>query len=102
MVVRMRHTSGHTRNRRAHHKLTNPRLSSDSGMPHMRHRASAAGTYRGRVVIDTVKIAEKKAARAKVKAKSRGEAANSGENRSPEAAPLETTTEKKPSKKKAK
>ncbi len=93
MVVRMRHTSGHTRNRRAHHKLEKARFSMDGGTPHLRHRATTAGTYRGRVVIDTVKIAEKKASRAKAKAKERG-MESSGENRSPEAAPLETTTEK--------
>ncbi|MFH1402430.1 MAG: 50S ribosomal protein L32 [Patescibacteria group bacterium] len=55
MTVRMRHTSGHTKNRRSHHGLTTPRLSKcvkcDSF--HLRHRmCEVCGTYRERQVID--------------------------------------------------
>ncbi|MBX4206325.1 50S ribosomal protein L32 [Candidatus Parcubacteria bacterium] len=66
MVVRMRHTRSHTRNRRSHHALAKPALSKDeSGNPHLRHRMSATtGSYRGRKVVDlTVKL-EKRAAKA--------------------------------------
>lgn len=55
MSVRMRHTKGHTRNRRAHHSLKEPRLSvcDNCGEAHIRHRACpTCGMYRGRKVID--------------------------------------------------
>jgi ribosomal protein L32 len=54
MTVRMRHTRGHTNNRRSHHALAKPALSKDeSGKVHLRHRVSLeTGTYRGRKVID--------------------------------------------------
>lgn len=55
MTVRMRHTKGHTRNRRSHHSLEKPALTTDkdSGTPHLRHRASSiTGKYRGRQVIN--------------------------------------------------
>ena len=64
MSVRMRHTRGHTRNRRSHHALKEPRLSKDSetGDLHIRHRVNMkTGRYRGRVVIEVAKIGEKKA-----------------------------------------
>jgi len=51
MTVRMRHTRSHTKNRRSHHALAKPALSKDeSGTFHLRHRAGAGGTYRGRKV----------------------------------------------------
>jgi len=54
MVVRMRHTRAHTKNRRSHHKLSKPTLSTnEKGVSHIRHRASAVtGTYKNRQVID--------------------------------------------------
>lgn len=62
MVVRMRHTRAHTGNRRSHHKLAAPALSKDSsGQTHIRHRATLAGSYKGRSVIgDPVKKVLKK------------------------------------------
>ena len=63
MVVHMRHTRGHTGNRRSHHALSEPRVSkcADCGAPHMRHRACAScGKYRGKVVTDVVAAARKK------------------------------------------
>lgn len=69
MVIRMRHTRGHTRNRRAHHALANPALSKDtSGNVHLRHRLSpTTGSYRGRKVIDLAPKLEKRAKRMKAK-----------------------------------
>jgi large subunit ribosomal protein L32 len=67
MSVRMRHTRAHTRNRRSHHSLSAPALTTDkeTGTPHMRHRASPiTGKYRGRQVIDVdKKIAKKESKR---------------------------------------
>lgn len=68
MVVRMRHTRSHTKNRRSHHRLAKPTLTKDeSGNVHMRHRLSSiTGSYRGRKVIDITakldKMAKKTAA----------------------------------------
>lgn len=62
MTVRMRHTRGHTNNRRSHHKLAKPALTKDeAGNSRMRHRVSmATGTYRGRKVLDLNAKIEKK------------------------------------------
>ena len=66
MVVHMRHTSGHTRNRRSHHALKVARFETckDCNAKHLMHRVCAnCGKYRGRVVVDvlkkTVKAAKK-------------------------------------------
>jgi ribosomal protein L32 len=66
----MRHTRGHTRNRRSHHSLKAVRLTRDSetGSVHLRHRAClTTGKYRGRDVIDVTKPLEKKERRIKRK-----------------------------------
>jgi large subunit ribosomal protein L32 len=68
MSIRMRHTSGHTKNRRSHHKLTETRLSKDTetGGLHVRHRVNmSTGRYRGKVVIDVARLEEKKADKAR-------------------------------------
>lgn len=70
MSVRMRHTSGHTGNRRSHHAIKEPRLSScaDCGSAHLRHRVCVnCGRYRGRMVIDVAAKAIKKEKKAKAK-----------------------------------
>jgi large subunit ribosomal protein L32 len=69
MTVRMRHTRAHTANRRSHHALVAPRLSTcECGAMHIPHRACpTCGKYNGRVVIDMVKVTEKKQARAKAR-----------------------------------
>ena len=63
MSVRMRVTRSHTGNRRSHHALKEPRLSTCAkcGAAHLRHRmCPECGTYRGREVVD---VAGKKASR---------------------------------------
>lgn len=79
MTVRMRHTSGHTKNRRSHHGVTAPRLSrcSECGSFHLRHRVcDSCGKYSGRQVIDAVKKVEKKLERKKAKMKELGKDPN--------------------------
>lgn len=64
MVIRMRHTRAHTKNRRSHHALQANTIVTDAATKttHLRHRASLeTGTYRGRQVIDMVKKAGKTA-----------------------------------------
>ena len=75
MVVRMRHTRAHTRNRRSHHGLEKPTLTkNEKGVSHIRHRASAVtGTYKGRQVVDVDAQIAKKEAKRQAKAKDRGE-----------------------------
>ena len=63
MSVRMRHTREHTANRRSHHALKEPRLSTcgSCGASHMRHTMCAkCGNYRGREVVDVVSQVAKK------------------------------------------
>lgn len=64
MTVRMRHTKAHTRNRRSHHALGNPALTTDkkTGAVSMRHRVSPiTGEYKGKKVIEVkTKKASKK------------------------------------------
>jgi len=57
----MRHTRAHTANRRSHHKIASPALSTDkSGAVHIRHRATKDGMYKGRAVVgDPVKTAKR-------------------------------------------
>ena len=62
MVVRMRHTSGHTRNRRSHHALKAKQLTkcADCDALIQSHMAcDVCGKYKGKQVI---KIKEKKVA----------------------------------------
>ncbi|MFT5359873.1 MAG: ribosomal protein L32 [Candidatus Paceibacteria bacterium] len=68
MVIRMRHTKSHTKNRRSHHKVGAQPIAVDtqSGGHHLRHRVNMeTGMYRGRQVIDVAKKAAKKAAKNK-------------------------------------
>lgn len=56
----MRHTRAHTANRRSHHALSASAVTTDkeTGVAHLRHRASRAGIYKGKQAIKPV---EKKA-----------------------------------------
>ncbi len=75
MSVRMRHTKGHTRNRRAHHALKSPRLSEckECSSMHLRHRiCDTCGKYRGRTVVDAEANITKKAERMKKKRRELG------------------------------
>jgi large subunit ribosomal protein L32 len=68
----MRHTKGHTGNRRSHHGLEAPKLAkcADCGELHLMHRVCKnCGKYRGRVVIDVEKAIVKKEEKAKRKQK---------------------------------
>lgn len=70
MVIRMRHTSGHTRNRRSHHAIKAVNLSTCAhcGAKRLPHTACGkCGTYRGRKVTDMVKKVEKKQTKAKAR-----------------------------------
>ncbi len=63
----MRHTHGHTKNRRSHHALAAVRVGTDkeTGSMHLRHRVDMkTGRYKGKQVIDVVKKVEKKQAKA--------------------------------------
>lgn len=68
MVIRMRHTRAHTKNRRSHHALTANTITVDEATKtsSLRHRVNMeTGMYRGRQVIDVVKKAAKAARKAK-------------------------------------
>ncbi len=70
MVIRMRHTRAHTRNRRSHHALVAPTVSTCAhcgGETRPHHMCLSCGYYKGRQVLD---LATAKAGRdARIKAK---------------------------------
>jgi len=71
MVIRMRHTKSHTKNRRSHHALkpTNFAKCENCQVLKRRHTVCAScGFYRGKKVLDLVKKTEKKQKKAKAKA----------------------------------
>lgn len=71
----MRSNRSHTGNRRSHHGLIEPRVStcSNCGAKHLRHRVcSECGHYRGRLVIDVALKATKKAEKMKMRERERG------------------------------
>jgi large subunit ribosomal protein L32 len=62
MSIRMRHTSGHTRNRRSHHALKNTNIVKDAESGNLRlphHLDEATGMYRGKQIFTPkVKVAK--------------------------------------------
>ncbi len=71
MTVRMRINRSATKKRRSHQALAGAHLSkcADCGALHIPHRVCmTCGKYDGRVVLNVVKVAEKKAAKTKAKA----------------------------------
>ena len=70
MVIRMRHTKSHTKNRRSHHalKTTNFAKCGNCQAPKIRHIVcSNCGFYRGKKVLDLIKKEEKKQKKVKEK-----------------------------------
>jgi large subunit ribosomal protein L32 len=70
MVVRMRSTKSHTKNRRSHHALASTSFSKCENCKVSKRRhtvCSACGFYRGKKVLDLVKKTEKKQKKAKAK-----------------------------------
>ncbi len=70
MVIRMRHTSSHTKNRRSHHALKETNFTKCSNCTELKKRhivCLKCGFYRGNKVLDLVKKIEKK--QKKIKAK---------------------------------
>lgn len=68
MVIRMRHTKSHTRNRRSHHAISRGGVSvcPECGAPKMAHRAcTSCGSYRGRKVVGKKEVAKKETTAAK-------------------------------------
>ena len=92
MVVHMRHTKGHTANRRSHHALKSARFETcpKCSAKHLMHRVCGnCGTYRGRTVIDTMKKTLRLAKKAEARKGST----------TPESAPKENVKELKTPKK---
>lgn len=72
----MRHTKGHTGNRRSHHALEEARFSKcpSCGAEHVRHQVcTSCGMYRGRVVIDVKGVKDRQIRRKQAKLKSLGQ-----------------------------
>ena len=70
MVVRMRHTRAQRANTRSHHRLESPAVTLDknTGVPHLRHRASlVTGKYKDRQVIDVQAKLDKTSKKAKAR-----------------------------------
>ena len=67
MVYHMRHTRGHTRNRRSHHALeaSSLVLCSNCGQPNAKHiLCKNCGYFKGRMVVDKTAKIDKKAVKA--------------------------------------
>ncbi len=72
MVVRMRSTKSHTKNRRSHHALESTAFTKCENCQVLKRRHTvcvACGFYRGKKVLDLVKKTEKKQKKLKAKAK---------------------------------
>ncbi len=70
MVIRMRHTRSHTKNRRSHHALTAPEMATCkncSGLHRPHHMCLHCGFYNGRQVMDLKSKREAREARMQAK-----------------------------------
>lgn len=70
MVVRMRHTKSHTKNRRSHHALKGTSFFKCENCKELKRShtvCASCGFYRGNKVLDLVKKTEKKQKKAKAK-----------------------------------
>ncbi|HXK40296.1 MAG TPA: 50S ribosomal protein L32 [Candidatus Paceibacterota bacterium] len=79
----MRHTKGHTANRRSHHALSEARYSTCANCKatHVRHHMCPnCGTYQGRAVIDVKAREERRLTRRKEKLKAMGEPTSKAES----------------------
>ena len=75
MVVRMRHTKSHTKNRRSHHALKDTSFvaCSNCKAPKKSHNVCpGCGFYNGKKVLDLIKKVEKKQKKAKAKTAAEG------------------------------
>lgn len=96
MSVRMRHTRGHSGNRRSHHGLVEPRLSTckDCGSKHVRHYACGnCGRYRNRVIVDVAALTEKREAKLKARAAELGGASPEAKEQTVDAVDEKSTDE---------
>ncbi len=102
MVIRMRHTRAHTKNRRSHHGLKAPAVATcaNCGASHRPHHMCLdCGFYKGRQVMDLTAKKDKREARMQAKkdavqTQAESIAANEAEGVA-EADPVENTEEKK-------
>ena len=102
MVIRMRHTRAHTKNRRSHHALKAPTVATcaNCGSTHRPHHMCLdCGFYKGRQVMDLKARKDKREARLtakkeQIKAQAESIAPTEAEAVS-EADPVESTEEKK-------
>lgn len=102
MVIRMRHTRSHTKNRRSHHALKTPALAvcSNCGANHRpHHMCLECGFYKGRQVMDLAADKAKREARMQAKkdaVKAQNESIAPSEAEAvAEAEPAENTEDKK-------
>lgn len=102
MVIRMRHTRSHSKNRRSHHALKQPTMAvcSNCGAHHRpHHMCLECGFYKGRQVMDLKAQKDKREARMKAKReaiKAQTESiAPTEADAVAEAGPTENTEEKK-------
>ena len=102
MVIRMRHTRSHTKNRRSHHGLKDQNLSkcSHCGAAHRpHHMCLECGYYNGRMVIDMKAEKEKREARIQAKEEIRRNESGATEDSSVAEEAVEEKEEQKEDKK---
>ncbi|PIR68155.1 50S ribosomal protein L32 [Candidatus Nomurabacteria bacterium CG10_big_fil_rev_8_21_14_0_10_35_16] len=70
MVIRMRHTKSHTKNRRSHHALKSTNFTKCTNCQTLKRRhnvCSNCGFYRGKKILDLIKREERKQKKLKEK-----------------------------------